>query len=201
MRHEPRPQGRGFSFGRLPDHDRGMTSLSIRPATSADIPAIAAIYGDAVLNGTASWELEPPDEAELLRRFEAILAGGYPYLAAARDGRLLGYAYAGAYRPRPAYRATVENSIYIAPDAQGSGVGAALLAALIDDCAARGFRQMIAVIGDGTGASIGSRRLHERAGFRLIGVAEKIGFKQGRWLDQMLMQKELGEGDRSPPTP
>ncbi|CAN5201565.1 GNAT family N-acetyltransferase [soil metagenome] len=178
-----------------------MTSLSIRPARSADIPAIAAIYGDAVLNGTASWELEPPNEAELLRRFEAILAGGYPYLAAERDGLLVGYAYAGAYRPRPAYRSTVENSIYIAPDAQGSGVGAALLAALIDDCAARGFRQMIAVIGDGTGASIGSRRLHERAGFRLIGVAEKIGFKQGHWLDQMLMQKELGEGDRSPPTP
>jgi L-amino acid N-acyltransferase YncA len=178
-----------------------MTSLSIRPARSADIPAIAAIYGDAVLNGTASWELEPPNEAELLRRFEAILAGGYPYLAAERDGLLVGYAYAGAYRPRPAYRSTVENSIYIAPDAQGSGVGAALLAALIDDCAARGFRQMIAVIGDGTGASIGSRRLHERAGFRLIGVAEKIGFKQGRWLDQMLMQKELGEEDRSPPTP
>ena len=177
-----------------------MTSLSIRPATSADIPAIAAIYGDAVVNGTASWEIEPPDEAELLRRLNAILAGGYPYLAAERDGLLVGYAYAGAYRPRPAYRSTVENSIYIAPDAQGSGVGAALLAALIDDCAARGFRQMIAVIGDGTGASIGSRRLHERAGFRLIGVAKKIGFKQGRWLDQMLMQKELGEGDRAPPT-
>ena len=176
-----------------------MTSLSIRPATSADIPAIAAIYGDAVLNGTASWEVEPPGDAEMLRRLEAILAGGYPYLVAARDGQLLGYAYASAYRPRPAYRSTVENSIYIAPGAQGSGVGSALLAALIDDCTIRGFRQMIAVIGDGTGASIGSRRLHERAGFRLIGVAEKVGFKHGRWLDQMLMQKELGEGDRAPP--
>jgi L-amino acid N-acyltransferase YncA len=176
-----------------------MTSLSIRPATPADIPAIALIYGDAVVNGTASWEIEPPGEAELLRRYEALLAGGYPYLVAERDERLLGYAYAGAYRPRPAYRATVENSIYIAPDAQGSGVGSALLAALVEDCTARGFRQMIAVIGDGTGASIGSRRLHERAGFRLIGVAEKVGFKHGRWLDQMLMQKELGEGDRAPP--
>jgi L-amino acid N-acyltransferase YncA len=178
-----------------------MTLLSIRPATPDDVPAIAAIYGDAVLNGTASWELEPPDEAELLRRYEAILAGDYPYLAAERDGLLLGYAYASAYRPRPAYRATVENSIYIAADAQGSGVGSALLAALIQDCAARGFRQMIAVIGDGNGASVGSRRLHERAGFRLIGVAEKVGFKHGRWLDQMLMQKELGEGDRVPPSP
>jgi L-amino acid N-acyltransferase YncA len=178
-----------------------MTPLSIRPATPDDIPAIAAIYGNAVLNGTASWELEPPDEAELLRRYKAILAGGYPYLAAERDGLLLGYAYASAYRPRPAYRATVENSIYIAADAQGAGVGSALLAALIQDCAARGFRQMIAVIGDGNGASVGSRRLHERAGFRLIGVAEKVGFKHGRWLDQMLMQKELGEGDRVPPSP
>lgn len=177
-----------------------MTLLSIRPATPDDIPAIAAIYGDAVLNGTASWEIEPPGEAELLRRLEAVLAGGYPYLAAERDGLLLGYAYAGAYRPRPAYRATVENSIYIDPAAQGAGVGSALLAALIEDCTARGFRQMIAVIGDGNGASVGSRRLHERAGFRLIGIAEKVGFKHGRWLDQVLMQKELGEGDRTPPT-
>ncbi|AMJ62138.1 GNAT family N-acetyltransferase [Bosea sp. PAMC 26642] len=173
-----------------------MTTLSIRPAGPADIPAITAIYAHAVLHGTASWELDPPDESEMLRRHEAILAGGYPWLAAERDGILLGYAYAGAYRPRPAYRATVENSIYIAPDAQGLGIGSALLAALMRACAERGFRQMIAVIGDGTGAS---RRLHERAGFRLIGIAEKVGYKHGRWLDQMLMQKELGEGDRAPP--
>lgn len=174
-------------------------TFSIRTATAADIPAIARIYGHAVLNGTASWEIEPPDEGELTRRLEAILAGGYPYLTAEHDGGLLGYAYAGAYRPRPAYRATVENSIYIAPEAQGTGIGSALLGALMAECAGRGFRQMIAVIGDGTGASIGSRRLHERAGFRLIGIAEKVGFKHGRWLDQMLMQKELSEGDRSPP--
>jgi phosphinothricin acetyltransferase len=176
-----------------------MTMPSIRPADPVDIPAITAIYAHAVLHGTASWELDPPDEAEMLRRREAILAGGYPYLVAEHAGLVLGYAYAGAYRPRPAYRATVENSIYIAPDAQGLGVGAALLEALMAECSARGFRQMIAVIGDGTGASIGSRRLHERAGFRLIGVAEKVGYKHGRWLDQMLMQKELGEGDRTPP--
>jgi phosphinothricin acetyltransferase len=176
-----------------------MTPPSIRPAATADIPAIAAIYTHAVLHGTASWELEPPGEAEMQRRYEAILAGGYPYLVAEREGAILGYAYAGAYRPRPAYRATVENSIYLAPTAQGLGIGSLLLDALMQACAARGFRQMIAVIGDGTGASIGSRRLHERAGFRLIGVAEKVGFKHGRWLDQMLMQKELGEGDRTPP--
>lgn len=177
-----------------------MTPVSIRPAAAADIPAITAIYADAVLHGTASWELAPPDEAEMLRRHEAILAGGYPYLVAERDGILLGYAYAGAYRPRPAYRATVENSIYIAPDAQGAGVGSALLEALMCACTKSGFRQMIAVIGDGTGASVGSRRLHERAGFHLIGVAEKVGYKHGRWLDQMLMQKELGQGDATPPT-
>ena len=177
-----------------------MTTLSIRPAAPADIPAITAIYSHAVLHGTASWEVEPPGEDEMRRRHEAILAGGYPYLAAESGGVLVGYAYASAYRPRPAYRATVENSIYLAPSAQGLGVGSALLAALMQACAGRGFRQMIAVIGDGTGASLGSRRLHERAGFRLIGVAEKIGFKHGRWLDQMLMQKELGEGSETPPS-
>jgi L-amino acid N-acyltransferase YncA len=176
-----------------------MTPISIRPALPTDVPAITAIYADAVLHGTASWELEPPDKTEMLRRYQAALAGNYPYLVAEADGALLGYAYAGAYRPRPAYRSTVENSIYIAPGAQGRGVGASLLGALMTDCAQRGFRQMIAVIGDGTGASIGSRRLHERAGFRLIGIAEKVGYKHGRWLDQMLMQKELGEGSATPP--
>ena len=176
-----------------------MTTPSIRPAIAADIPAITAIYAQAVLHGTASWELAPPGEAEMRQRFEVILGGGYPYLVAARSGEVLGYAYAGAYRPRPAYRATVENSIYLAPAAQGLGIGSLLLDALMNACTQRGFRQMIAVIGDGTGASIGSRRLHEKAGFRLIGVAEKVGFKHGRWLDQMLMQKELGEGDRTPP--
>lgn len=176
-----------------------MTAPAIRHAAPADIPAIAAIYTHAVLHGTASWELDPPDESEMLRRFEAVLAGGYPYLVAEREGEVLGYAYASAYRPRPAYRATVENSIYIAPAAQGLGLGRLLLEALMKACTERGFRQMVAVIGDGTGASVGSRRLHEKAGFRLIGVAEKVGFKHGRWLDQMLLQKELGEGGRTPP--
>lgn len=178
-----------------------MTAPAIRPATPADLPAIAEIYADAVVNGTASWEIEPPDLAEMTRRFAAIAAGGYPYLVAEDpDGRVAGYAYASAYRPRPAYRATVENSIYVAPEARGGGIGSALLAALVAACAARGFRQMVAVIGDGTGASVGSRRLHERAGFILIGVARSVGWKHGRWLDQMLMQKDLGEGDRTPPS-
>lgn len=177
-----------------------MTAPSIRPATPADIPAIARIYAHAVRHGTASWEIAPPSEDELRRRQDAVLAGGYPYLVAQRAALIVGYAYAGAYRPRPAYRSTVENSIYIAPEAQGQGIGSLLLDALTTECTRRGFRQMIAVIGDGTGASVGSRRLHEKAGFRLVGVAEKVGFKHGRWLDQVLMQKELGEGDRGPPT-
>ncbi len=173
--------------------------LAIRDAVPADLPTILEIYSHAVLHGTASWEIEPPDLSEMGRRFEAIAAGGYPYLVAEREGRIVGYAYAGAYRPRPAYRATVENSIYVAPDVQGGGVGSALLDALIEGCTARGFRQMVAVIGDGTGASVGSRRLHERAGFSLIGVARAVGYKHGRWLDQMLMQKALGAADGAPP--
>ncbi|WP_332699072.1 GNAT family N-acetyltransferase [Bosea sp. (in: a-proteobacteria)] len=173
--------------------------LAIRDALPADLPTILEIYSHAVLHGTASWEIEPPDLSEMGRRFEAIAAGGYPYLVAEREGRIVGYAYAGAYRPRPAYRATVENSIYVAPDVQGGGVGSALLDALIEGCTARGFRQMVAVIGDGTGASVGSRRLHERAGFSPIGVARAVGYKHGRWLDQMLMQKALGAADGAPP--
>jgi phosphinothricin acetyltransferase len=200
MTSSPGRKAGAFLLARAMLRGRAMTSAAIRPAEAADIPAIAAIYAHAVTHGTASWELDPPDEAEMARRREAILAGGYPYLVAEWDGVLLGYAYAGAYRPRPAYRATVENSIYIAPAAQGQGVGSVLLDALMTACAERGFRQMIAVIGDGTGASVGSRKLHERAGFRLIGIAERVGFKHGRWLDQMLMQKDLGEGDSTPPS-
>jgi phosphinothricin acetyltransferase len=177
-------------------------SLTIRPAAAADIPAIAAIYRPAVRTGTSSWEIEPPDEAELARRREAILAGGYPYLAAEKDGAVVGYAYASAYRPRPAYRATVENSIYVAPAAQGAGVGRALLRALMAECATRGFRQMVAVIGDGYGEGPGSgaasRKLHEALGFAHAGVVRAIGFKGGRWLDQVLMQKALGSGDTAP---
>ncbi len=152
-----------------------------------------------MLHGTASWEVEPPTLDEMAARRAAILAGGYPYLAAELDGRLLGYAYASAYRPRAAYRATVEDSIYVAPEAQGQGVGKALLAALMADCAQRGFRQMIAVIGDGNGASRASAKLHEAAGFELAGVLSAVGFKHGRWLDQVLMRKALGEGAASPP--
>jgi phosphinothricin acetyltransferase len=164
--------------------------LLVRPSIEADISAITAIYAHAVGHGTASFEVEPPDEAEMARRRQAVLAGGYPYLVAEIDGTLAGYAYAGAYRPRPAYRFTVEDSIYVALDRQGSGVGRALLVALIEACEALGFRQMVAVIGDS--ASQGSIRLHESLGFRPVGVLEAIGFKHGRWLDVVLMQRALG---------
>ena len=174
-----------------------MTKPTLRPATAADIAAMTAIYRSAVLTGTASFELEPPGEAEMLRRFEAIAQAGYPYFVAELDGRLAGYAYANAYRTRPAYRFTVEDSVYIAPDMQGRGVGGALLAALIDACTARGFRLMIAVIGDsGQHASIA---LHRRQGFTFCGTIHSVGYKFDRWLDSVIMQLPLGEGDTSTP--
>ena len=166
-------------------------TLLVRPSADADIPSIAAIYAHAVIHGVASFELEPPDEAEMARRRTALLAGGYPYLVAEVGGAVAGYAYAGPYRTRPAYRATVEDSIYVAPSRQGCGVGRALLGALIRACAAEGFRQMVAVIGDS--ASVGSRRLHAAHGFRLVGILEAVGYKHSRWLDSALMQRALGD--------
>jgi L-amino acid N-acyltransferase YncA len=168
-------------------------TIVIRPARAADIPAITRIYAHAVEHGTASFELTPPDAAEMARRMNDLLGKGYPYLIAEDGGTLAGYAYAGPYRTRPAYRHTVENSVYVAHDNHRRGVGRALLAALIDACAACGFRQMIAVIGDSSrqAASIG---LHQALGFRHVGVLEDVGFKRGRWLDSVLMQRSLGAG-------
>jgi phosphinothricin acetyltransferase len=133
----------------------------------------------------------------MLRRFTAVSDGGYPYFVATLEGRVVGYAYANAYRTRPAYRFTVEDSVYIAPEAQGKGVGALLLKALIDDCTAKGHRLMVAVIGDSANhASIG---LHRRLGFRFCGTIHSVGYKFGRWLDSVIMELPLGEGDRSAP--
>jgi len=185
----------------MPGTRPGMTSiampLSIRPATPADIPAITRIYAHAVSQGTASFELQPPDEAEMTRRMQALLDGRFPYLAAQDGADLLGYAYAGLYRTRPAYRFTVEDSIYIAPQAQRRGVGRALLVRLIAECEARGFRQMLAVIGDS--AQTGSIELHRALGFRMIGTFESVGYKFGRWLDSVMMQRALGEGAETKP--
>jgi phosphinothricin acetyltransferase len=171
---------------------------TLRPATPADIPAIAAIYRPAVLTGTASFELEPPSDAEMLRRFEAVTNAGYPYFVAEIDGRVAGYAYASAYRTRPGYRFTVENSVYVAEDAQGKGVGRALLAELIPACTAKGYRLMVAIIGDS--ANFASITLHRRAGFTFCGTIHSVGFKFGRWLDSVIMQLPLGEGDTSAPS-
>lgn len=167
--------------------------ISLRPATVADIPVITAIYGPNVAEGIASFEYEPPDEAEMARRQEAILSAGYPYLVAEMDGAVVGYAYASAYRSRPGYRFTCENSVYVAPAAKGRGVGKALLSRLIDDCAERGYRQMIAVIGHL--GNQGSIALHRACGFTVVGVLPSIGWKQGRWIDSVLMQRSLGAGD------
>ena len=172
--------------------------VSIRDSRDEDVPAIAALYGHWVTHGLASFELAPPGSEEMARRRLAVLAAGYPYIVAeAGDGRLLGYAYASAYRPRPAYRFAVENSVYVAPDAGRGGVGTALLAALIERCTAAGFRLMVAVIGDsGNAPSIG---LHARAGFRHAGLVPAVGWKHGRWVDSVLMTRPLGEGSAAPP--
>jgi len=167
-----------------------MTAPLIRPAREGDIPAITRIYGRSVETGTASFELEPPDEAEMARRYRRLVEGGFPYLVAELDGRVAGYAYAGPYRPRRAYRFTVEDTVYIAEDMQRRGVGRALLAQLIAAAGARGFRQMIAVIGDSPHQA-GSIALHAAAGFVEVGRLPDVGFKFERWLDTVLMQRAL----------
>jgi phosphinothricin acetyltransferase len=170
----------------------------IRAATPADIPTITRIYAHAVRHGTASFELKPPDEAAMMRRQRALLDGGYPYLVAEIDGAVAGYAYAGPYRARPAYRFSIENSIYIAPDMHRRGIGRALLDRLITECEARGYRLMIAVIGDS--AQTASIELHRAAGFALVGALEGVGYKFDRWLDTVLMQRPLGKGRSAPPS-
>lgn len=172
--------------------------VTLRAARLSDIPAIAAIYADAVRNGTASYELEPPSESEMAGRFEALEKGGFPYIVAESDDALLGYAYAGPFRPRPAYRFIVEDSIYLSPAERGRGLGALLLARLIDDATSLGFRQMIAVIGDGAPDSA-SVRLHERMGFAHSGRLVGSGYKHGRWLDTVFMQLAMNGGNAVPP--
>ena len=174
-----------------------MTTIPIRSAQPRDLAAITAIYDHAVRHGTASFEIEPPDQPEMTRRYETLRAGGYPYLVAELAGEVMGYAYAGPYRARPAYDWSIEDSIYIAPQAQRQGIGGALLERLIAEAEAGGFRQMIAVIGDS--ANAGSIELHRRAGFRMVGTFDNVGFKFGRWLDSVLMQRPLGIGATAAP--
>ena len=161
----------------------------LRPAAAADFEAIASIYRHHVLTGCATFELEPPDADELRRRWRAVLDLGLPYLVAEADGLVAGYAYATQYRPRPAYRFTVEDSVYVRSDLKGKGLGSLLLAGLITACEAGQWRQMVAVIGDS--ANTASVRLHARLGFRHVGTLQNVGFKFGRWLDTVLMQRTL----------
>jgi L-amino acid N-acyltransferase YncA len=177
--------------------DTAMAKPSVRPATAEDVAAITAIYRPAVLEGTASFEIDAPDEAEMLRRFQAITQAGYPYFVAEIGGTVVGYAYANAYRTRPAYRFTVEDSIYIAPEMQGKGIGRVLLETLIDASTARGYRLMVAVIGDSR--QYGSITLHRNAGFTFCGTIHAVGYKFGRWLDSVVMELPLGDGDTSAP--
>lgn len=171
--------------------------VKIRAATEADMAIVTEIYGGAVREGTASFELTPPPLEEMLGRRAALVDADYPYLVAEHEKHVVGYCYAGPYRPRPAYRYTVEDSIYISPRMLGRGVGRMLLARLIYECEARGFRQMVGVIGDS--ANTGSIRLHRALGFTQVGVLQDVGYKFGRWLDQVTMQRPLGEGAKTRP--
>ena len=167
-------------------------TLLIRPAAEADLAAISAIYAHNVLHGTATFELQPPTAEEMTRRWADLAGRGYPYLVAQLEGEVAGYAYASSYRPRPGYRFTVEDSVYIRPDRAGRGIGRRLLETLIRACGDGGSKQMIAIIGDsGNTASI---RLHAAAGFEHVGVLREVGRKFDRWIDTVIMQRALGGG-------
>jgi phosphinothricin acetyltransferase len=163
--------------------------IVIRPSTESDVPAITAIYRQHVLEGTGSFEITPPDEAEIARRREDIVSRGLPWLVAELDGAIVGYAYAGPFRPREAYRFTLEDSIYVRAESTGLGVGRALLEQLIEICRTCGYKQLVAVIGDSN--NVGSIRVHKRCGFRYAGTLRDVGMKFDRLLDVMLMQREL----------
>ena len=174
-----------------------MPDVVVRPSRAEDIGAIQAIYAHHVLHGLASFEEVPPDAAELAARRGALLERGMPYLVAEFGGEVAGYAYAGPYRTRSAYRYTLEDSVYVAPGRHGQGIGRALLSRLVAECERLGCRQIVAVIGDsGNAGSIG---LHAALGFRHAGVLPSVGFKHGRWVDSVLMQRPLGPGEGAPP--
>lgn len=163
--------------------------IEIRPALPEDAGAIAAIYQEAVITGTGTFDLEAPSDVEVGRKIAALRLDGYPFLSASRGGEVLGYAYAGAFRARAAFAVTVEDSIYLTPRARGQGLGNRLLSALIEACQARGYQQMLALIGDSANAA--SIAVHRRQGFVDAGLLRDVGFKHGRWLDVVVMQRRL----------
>ena len=171
--------------------------MEIREATAEDIPAIQAIYAYHVLHGLASFEEVPPDLEEMRRRFDEVSARGLPYLVAGTGPEVLGYGYCNRFRPRSAYRCSLENSVYVKADMHGKGLGKALLAALIERCTALGYRQMIAVIGDS--GNTPSIALHSSLGFVRVGTVRSSGIKFGRWVDTVMMQRPLGAGDGTLP--
>jgi len=174
-----------------------MSAIILRDAVPQDAAAIQAIYSHHVLHGMASFEESPPDVAEMTRRMKELIKDEFPYRVAEIDGIVKGYSYASRYRPRPAYRYTVENSVYVDHQCIGKGVGSALLEDLITLCTGLGFRQMMAVISElDIKASV---NLHARFGFENVGVQRALGFKNGRWVDTLIMQRPLGEGDNTPP--
>jgi L-amino acid N-acyltransferase YncA len=170
----------------------------IRDCRPSDLEAVRELYALEVLEGTASFEIEPPDLADMTARWQAVVADGLPYLVAEVDGRLAGFAYASRYRPRPGYRHTCEDSVYVARWSRRQGVGRALLDRVLQGATAQGMRQMIAIVGDS--AHLASIALHRRAGFHTVGVLENVGLKFGRWLDTVILQRPLGEGAASIPT-
>ena len=169
----------------------------IRPSTDADVPAFTAIYTHHVLHGTGTFEIEPPTQADMANRRADVLSKGLPYLVMEDQGRVLGFAYCNWFKPRPAYRFSAEDSIYMAPDAAGSGYGRALLAELVGQAERIGVRKLIAVIGDSNNA--GSVGVHRSVGFTPVGVLKSCGWKFDRWLDVVLMEKSLGSGDATAP--
>ena len=169
----------------------------LRAAEAGDIGEITAIYAHHVVNGTGTFEEVPPTAEEMHERFRALVAAHYPFLVAVERGRIVGYAYGGPFRPRSAYRSTIEDSVYVREDRRGGSIGKCLLGELAGRAEAQGFRQMIAVIGDsGNAASIS---LHQSCGFTRMGVLPAIGYKHGRWVDAVLMQRALGVADAQPP--
>lgn len=170
---------------------------TIRPSREADLDAITAIYAHHVLHGTGTFELEPPTRADMAARRAEVLARGLPWLVAEADGNVLGFAYANWFKPRPAYRFSAEDSVYVADAARGRGVGRALLTALIEHAEAAGVRQLMAVVGDS--ANAGSIALHRALGFEPAGVMRSVGWKHGAWRDIVLMQRPLGSGDSGSP--
>lgn len=170
---------------------------TIRPSREDDIPAIAAIYAHHVLHGTGTFETEPPSPTEMAARRADVLGKGLPYLVAEREGELLGFAYCNWFKPRPAYRYSAEDSIYLAEAARGQGLGARLLAALTEAAEAAGVRKLIAVIGDS--ANAGSIGVHRGQGFTQVGVLKDCGWKFGQWRDVVLMEKSIGEGSSTRP--